>query len=149
MTKRMLVPFDQSGLAESLLPLVNDIARGSGATVRLLHVAPVPGNRVSDEGRVIAYADQEMARLEAEGLDYLRTLEMSLADIPVECVVRFGDPVEEILLEADAYGADLIAVSTAGRSGVGRAVLGSVAEQVFRKAEVPVVLFRAGSGRHA
>ncbi len=149
MTKRMLVPLDQSGAAESVIPLVNDIARGSGATVRLLNVAPVPGNRVSDEGRVIAYADQEMARLELEGLDYLRTLEMQLRDVPVECVVRFGDPVEEILLEADAHGADLIAVSTTGRSGVGRALLGSVAEQIFRKAEVPVVLFRAGSGRHA
>lgn len=146
MVKRILVPLDQSLLAESVVPLVADIARGGGATVRLLHVLPVPTNRASPEGRVIAYADQEMARLEAEGKDYLQSVEVQLVGVPVECVVRFGDDVKEILLEADAFAADLIAVTTAGRSGVGRAVLGSVAEHVFRKAEVPVLLFRGASG---
>jgi nucleotide-binding universal stress UspA family protein len=62
----------------------------------------------------------------------------------VECGVRFGDPVQEILLEAEAFGADLIAVATAGRSGLGRTVLGSVAEQVFRKARLSVVLYHPG-----
>jgi nucleotide-binding universal stress UspA family protein len=76
MAKRILVPLDQSPAAEVVVPLVADIARGSGATVRLLQVAPVPRNRVSEEGRVLAYADQEMERLETEGLDYLRTVEM-------------------------------------------------------------------------
>ena len=142
MAKRILVPLDAS-------PLAADAARGAGATVRLLHVAEVPQTLMDDTGRVIAYADQEMERLEAEGMDYLRAVEVQFEGIPVECLVRFGDPVQEILLEAEAFGADLIAVATAGRSGVGRTVLGSVAEQVFRKAEVPVLLFRAGSGRHA
>jgi len=144
MTKRILVPLDQSPLAESVLSLVADVARGAGATVRLLHVTPVPGN-VEVDGRVVAYADQEMARLEAEGKDYLQSMEVRLAGVPVECVVRFGTDVREILLEAEAFGADLIAVTTAGRSGVGRVVLGSVAEQVFRKATLPVLLYRAGN----
>ncbi|MBI3628093.1 MAG: universal stress protein [Candidatus Rokubacteria bacterium] len=144
MTKRILVPLDQSPLAESVLSLVADVARGAGATVRLLHVTPVPGN-VEVDGRVVAYADQEMARLEAEGKDYLQSMEVRLAGVPVECVVRFGTDVREILLEAEAFGADLIAVTTAGRSGVGRAVLGSVAEQVFRKATLSVLLYRAGN----
>ena len=144
MTKRILVPLDQSPLAESVLSLVADVARGAGATVRLLHVTPVPGN-VEVDGRVVAYADQEMARLEAEGKDYLQSMEVRLAGVPVECVVRFGTAVRVILLEAEAFGTDLIAVTTAGRSGVGRAVLGSVAEQVFRKATLPVLLYRAGN----
>lgn len=58
--------------------------------------------------------------------------------------VRFGDPVAEILREAEEFGADLIAVTTEGRSAVGRTVLGSVAEQVVRKADTPVVLMRPG-----
>ncbi len=145
MAKRILVPLDQSPHAEAVLPLVGEVARGSGATVRLLHVASIPDNRVGPGGRVIVWAAQEMTRLEAEGKDYLRTLELQLAEVPVECVVRFGSAVEEILLEAEAFGADLIIVSTAGRGGIARAVLGSVAEQVFRKAKTPVVLFRAGS----
>ena len=143
MVKRILVPLDQSLVAESVVPLVADLARGGGATVRLLHVAPQPDVLVNAEGRVVAYADQEMARLEAEGVDYLRAVELQLEGIPVECVVRFGDPLQRILGEAGAFGADLIAVTTAGRSGISRAVLGSVAEQVFRKADGPVLLFRA------
>jgi nucleotide-binding universal stress UspA family protein len=60
----------------------------------------------------------------------------------VESVVRFGDPVAQILDEAEAWGADLIVVGTAGRSGIGRVLLGSVAERVFAKATVPVMLLR-------
>jgi nucleotide-binding universal stress UspA family protein len=85
-----------------------------------------------------------MQRLEAEGLDYLQAIEMQFGNASVECVVRFGDPVTEILREAKAFGADLIAVSTVGRSGVGRVLLGSVAEQIFRRSNVPVMLMRPG-----
>lgn len=144
MAKRILVPVDRSPLAESILPLVADVARGGGGTVRLMHVAPLPDNVVSKEGRLVAYADQEMTRLEAEGVAYLRTLESHLHGAPADSVVRFGEPLEEILREAEAFGADLIAVTTAGRSGMSRMVLGSVADQVFRKSPVPVVLFHPG-----
>jgi universal stress protein A len=143
MAKRILVPLDQSVTAEMVIPLVADAARGGGGTVRLLHVAPVPGPRVTTEGRVLAYADQEMERLEAEGLDYLHSVEVHLDGVPVESLVRFGDPVTEILREAEDFGADLIAVTTTGRSGLRRVALGSVAEQVFRKAEVAVMLYHA------
>jgi nucleotide-binding universal stress UspA family protein len=144
MAKRILVPLDASPLAELIVPVVADAARGAGATVRLLHVAPLPQALVSETGRVVAYLDQEMERLEAEGMDYLRAAEVQFEGVPVECGVRFGDPVQEILLEAEAFGADLIAVATAGRSGLGRTVLGSVAEQVFRKARLSVVLYHPG-----
>ena len=147
MAKRILVPLDQSPLAESMVPLVADTARGAQATVRLLHVAPIPHNRIDADGRILAYVDQEMDRLEAEGLDYLRAIELQFAGTPVECVVRFGDPVSEILAEAEAFEADLIAVSTAGRSGLSRTVFGSVAEQVLRRAEAAVMLMRPAGHR--
>lgn len=63
--------------------------------------------------------------------------------VPVESAVRFGDPVTEILAEAEAFGADLIVMSTKVASGLSRLVLGSVAEQVLRKAGSAVMLFRA------
>lgn len=147
MAKRILVPLDQSALAESVLPMVGDAARGSAATVRLLHVAPVPDNRLDDAGRVVAYADQETARLEGEATDYLHTAGLGLAGVPVEYAVRFGEPTREILLEAGAWDADLIAVTTAGLSGLSRAVLGSVAEHVFKKSECPVMLFHPRRSR--
>jgi nucleotide-binding universal stress UspA family protein len=144
MAKRILVPMDQSPTAEAVIPLIADTARGSGAVVRLLHVSPVPEALVAKGGRVVAYADQEMARLDAEGMDYLRGVAARLDGATVECVVRFGEPAEEILREADAYGADLIAVTTGGRSGISRVALGSVAEAVFRRAGVAVLLFHPG-----
>ena len=145
MAKRILVPLDHSPIADSVVSLVADLARGSHATVRLLHVAPEPENMIDRDGRVIAYADQEMASLEAEALDYLQTVELSLWDLPVEAVVRFGNPVAEILRESEEFGADLIVVSTAGRSGLKRTVLGSVAETMLRRARTPVVLYAAAA----
>lgn len=147
MAKRILVPLDQSEVAESVVPVVADAARGGQANVRLLHVAPVPENRVDQEGRVVAYADQEMERLRSEALDYLHAVEAQFTETSVECVVRFGDPVGEILAEAEAFGADLIAVSTTGRSGLSRTLFGSVAEQIVRKAEPSVMLMRPGRPR--
>ena len=117
-------------------------ARASGATVRLLHVEPVPENRVNKEGHVVAYADQEMARLEAEGLDYLRMVETQFQGAGVECVVRFGDPVREILREADTFGGRADRRDDRGGSALGRVLLGSIAEHIIRKAEAPVILMR-------
>jgi len=142
MAKRILVPLDETTKSGSVIEPVADLARGSGATVRLLRVAPEPTDIVS-EGHVVAYVDQEAARLEAEGLDALRAVEVRLHGIPVECAVRFGDPATEILAEAEAFGADLIALATKTASSLSRAVLGSVAEQVFRRAPTPVLLYRA------
>ncbi len=83
MAKRILVPLDQSEVAESVVPVVADVARGGQATVCLLHVAPLPDNRVNEGGRVVAYADQEMERLRSEGLDYLHVVEVQFAETAV------------------------------------------------------------------
>ena len=139
MAKRILVPLDRSDTARSVLPVVADMARGSGGTVRLLHVAPVPTERVGDHGRIVSYVNQEMERIEGNRLDYLREAEASLDGVPVESVVRFGDPAEEIVREADAFAADLIAVTTEDHGWLGH-MFGSVADRVFHKADVPVLM---------
>lgn len=140
MAKRILVPMDRGGTAESVLSLVGDLARSSGGTVRLLHVAPLPKERVAADGHVVAFESQEMERIEWNRRDYLRKAsECQLEGVPVESVVRFGGPVQEIVREAEAFGADLIAVATSRRSWLGRA-LGGVAERVFQKSAVPVLL---------
>jgi nucleotide-binding universal stress UspA family protein len=149
MAKRILVPLDEAVPADSLVEAVGTLARNAGASVRLLHVAPVPEGVFDERGRVLVYADQEMARLEAEGLDYLHAASIGLEGIALECAVRYGDPVERILGEAEAWNADLIAMTTRGRSRIGRALLGSVAEEVFRKAPMAVTLYRAERERGA
>src|SRR3972149_6078812 len=124
--KRIVVPLDASPVAESVLPVVADLARAGGGSIRLLRVEPLPDSCVDAGGRVVAYADQEMARLEAEGLDYLRTVAARLGGIPIESCVRFGDPLTEILKEAGAFDADLIA-GTPPRAGAAWVGPGSAA----------------------
>ena len=105
----------------------------------MLHVALIPTERVSDDGRVVAYVSQEMERIEYSRLDYLKEAEAGLEGVPVESVVRFGDPAEEIVREADAFDADLIAVTTEDRGWFGH-LMGGVADRVFHKADVPVLM---------
>src|SRR5262249_20668730 len=110
MAKRILAPIDRREPGELIVSVLGALARDSGATLRLLRVMPVPERVVGNHGQTVAYVDQEMARLTAEGRDDLQPLEEELRDVIVESVVRFGEPVEEILLEAEAFDADLIAL---------------------------------------
>jgi len=144
MAKRILVPLDEGVHAASMIEAIGALARSSGAIVRLLHVAPVPQSLSDDYGHVLVYADQETARLEAEGLDYLHAASLGLDGVCLEYAVRYGDPIEQILDEAESWNADLIAMTTRGRGCIERALLGSVAEHVFRKAPMAVTLYRAG-----
>lgn len=141
MPKRILVPLDGSEVAEAVLPIVAEIARGSGGVVRLLQVKPVPEGVVTKSGRVVAYADQEMARLEAKGLHYLEGARADLEGIPVEPVVRFGDPVGEIAIEAEVWNADLVAMATSesGRRWWPRR---HVANALTGRTATPVLVYR-------
>jgi len=139
MTKRILVPIEKD---PSVASLINGVAREQGSTVRLLRVFPIPERVVGPHGRTIAYADQEMERLTAQGLRELEHAEQELAGVSVERVVRFGDPVEEILREADAFEADLIAVSTTPHGRLASALAPDVGERVLRAASAPVMLLR-------
>jgi nucleotide-binding universal stress UspA family protein len=141
MTKRILVPVSEDGHSAAV-PLVRGVARDQGSTVRLLMVMPVPERVVGPHGRTVAYADQEMERLTAQGLDELAVAESELAGVPVERVVRFGEPVEEILTEAEAFDADLIAMTTTSRSRLASALTPGVGQRVQRAAPTPVLLLR-------
>ncbi len=142
MAKRILVPVDAHERNEAVVPLVATLARDAGSTVRLLRVFPIPERVVGPFGRTVAYVDQEMARLTSEGLDDLHVLETQMAGVPVESVVRFGEPAEEITLEAEAFDADLIAL-TAERTGrLGSVLSPGLADRVARAADVPTLTLR-------
>ncbi len=87
MAKRILVPLDGAPSSEAVLSLVGAIARSAGSTVRLLHVDPVPDNVEHENGRVIAYADQELS-LALEG-----TGPIDLSGVPFDDVRYNGIPV--------------------------------------------------------
>lgn len=143
MAKRILVPLDGDVDSERVVPVVAAMARQAGATVRLLRVFPVPEIVRRTGGHTVAYADQEMARLTAETEDDLVSVDDALDGVPVEHAVRFGDTVEEILTEAEAFDADLIALATPRRRGLARRLRGGVADRVVRRATVPTLVLRA------
>src|SRR5262245_63068811 len=109
--KRILVPLSGTETDEAVLSVVMPAVSRLGATVRLLHVAPLPHNLVSASGRVVMYADQEMERLSAQWDAYLGGVAATLHDVATERTVRFGDLAHEIVSEAEAWGAELIAMS--------------------------------------
>lgn len=142
MFKKILAPLDGGEASESVLSLLAAAARDSGATVRLVRVQPIPERVVGTHGRTVAYVDQEMERLTAQGVDELRLVEDQLHGVAVERVVRFGEPVEEILLEAEAFGADLIALAATSRGRTRRFLAPGVADRVASRAPVPTLVLR-------
>jgi nucleotide-binding universal stress UspA family protein/predicted transcriptional regulator len=143
--RRLLVPLDGSPLAEQALDLAQAVA-SEGATLLLLRVvAPVerrkPGVGVPDTF-IDEVATQGAVR---EAASYLRQLAESRVRPPcaVETLVRVGHPTEQIFAAAQEASADLIVASTHGRTGPRRWLLGSVADGLVRRAEVPVFLVSA------
>lgn len=143
MKRTILVPLDGSVGSETGLCEAQALARTGDAVLRLLYVAPPVEARVED-GRVLAYADQEAARVRDGALRYLEALTASVVGIPVELAVRFGGPAEEIVAEALESGAEVIAMATHRRTGLRRFTEGSVAERVVRTAPIPVLLVSWG-----
>ena len=141
-TKRILAPIGADEASEAIAPVVAALARDAGATVRLLRVFPIPERVVGVHGRTVAYVDQEMARLTGDGLDDLARVETMLHGVPVERVVRFGDPEHEVLLEAEAFGADLIALATSRRGRLRSALAPTVAERIAGRSPIPTVVLR-------
>lgn len=142
MYKRVLVPVDRSEVAEAILPFILDIAGPLDIEVVLLCVnRPIPST-VMETSRYIEVEDIEARRAAAEA--YLGGLaaEMKARGVRVETRVRRGEPVAEILDAARDEGADLIAMTTHGRTGPARLLFGSVAEGVLRHATIPVFLMK-------
>jgi nucleotide-binding universal stress UspA family protein len=142
MYTRVVVPVDGSEVAEAILPFVLDIAGPLGLEVVLVRVnRPIPPLAVEGT-RAMCVDDVEGRREEAEA--YLAGLaeELAGAGVRAETRVRRGEPVAEILAAARAEDADLIAMTTHGRTGAARLLFGSVAEGVLREAGIPVLLMR-------
>jgi nucleotide-binding universal stress UspA family protein len=86
-------------------------------------------------------AGPESRGLEAEGSRYLDAVTASLADIPVEQVIRFGDLEGVILDEAAAWRADLVALTAGDRTWLSRAVRTGAAATAFRTRGMPALLY--------
>ena len=142
MYKRALVPLDGSMIAEAIVPFILEIAGPLDMEVVLLRVA-VPAPPVLFEGASQVIVD-DVDKLRSEAEEYLASIATALRarGVRVTIHVRVGDAVSQILAGAHEADADLIAMTTHGRGGLGRLVFGSIAEAVLRQAEIPVFLMR-------
>jgi nucleotide-binding universal stress UspA family protein len=141
----VLVPLDGSRGSEAVLPTAQDIALERGARIRLLHVVPPVESARATDNRMMVYADQESARVVHEVHGCLRGPHGALANLDVEEVVRFGEPVEEILREAEARDVVAIVMAAHRRTSLRRLLRRSVSRRVERAAWVPVMRTRYGA----
>lgn len=149
--KELLIALDFSSCAERVAREGAALAKQLGARVSLVHVVvPTPG--VAPQTRLPVYDERSHTARDVTAREYLQSsIEQRLArfaelidtDPPPRVAVRFGDPAEMIVAEAKESGADMILTGTHGRTGLSRALYGSVAADVVRSADVPVVTIRA------
>lgn len=151
MYEKILVPLDGSKTAEAALPNVEDLvirmAPNTKIEVTLLQViSNLTYNVMTPEEQAqIPYSEKELSQIKQAALDYLEKVAAKLRakGIEVKTMVMVGHAAEEIIEAAKQTGANVIAMSTHGYSGIKRWALGSVADKVLRISEIPVFVIRA------
>lgn len=143
---RILIPLDGSARSEAIVAHALRLGRALGAELTLLHVVvPAILGPAAPFTTPTDFDPERTRRDEVEARGNLEALAHQLAREGVVARVRvvMSDQVAPAILEeCKRDGADLIALSTAGRSGLRRLLIGSVADKVLRRAEVPLLLHR-------
>jgi nucleotide-binding universal stress UspA family protein len=150
MIKNIMVPLDGSKLAECALEYAEDLAAKPGVekvilvsvTERVKGFSAIEDPNSPTEIRLMPEASGKM---EKQAANYLNRIGKGLESrgIKVEKEVLYGDPAEEITIYCENGAADLIVMSSHGRSGPSRWAHGSVAEKVLRSAKIPVMIIRS------
>ncbi len=137
MSKKILVATDFSELGRAAVAAALELAQAWDAKVDVLHVFSMLG--MPDAG---GYSAAQMQGLEANAHRELAEAASRVGPYLGETLLRFGEPAARILRTAHDRDADVIVLGSHGRSGLSRLVLGSTAEDVLRRAHVPVLLIR-------
>ncbi|VVD91684.1 Stress response protein NhaX [Pandoraea eparura] len=152
MTKRILLATDGSESSRRALREAAAFAR-NGDMIRVIHTVEDPVTLVTSAFGKLIDLEQVRRDMQREGEEHLARAVLYLREEGLDPQAHLldlrttGETVPEAMTrEANEWGADIIIVGTHGRSGVRRAMLGSVAEQILRSAEVPVMLV-AGEAR--
>jgi nucleotide-binding universal stress UspA family protein len=152
--QHVLVPLDQSSLSEAALDCVRSVIHGEGQITLLYvveHIAVVdPAYTLSTPEiapvrrmvtPIVPDYNARVAALEEARLYLERTAaRLHSPQRTVHCLVREGQPAEQILAAAEELKPDAIIMATHGRSGLSRLVMGSVANKVLSEARCPVFL---------
>ena len=148
--RRILVPLDLSGLSRQALTCAVPLARSYKAKISLVHVVQPP--------IVVKAFPDGVSHIPISSNDLMNSIRVELDDLAKQLlpgdlldrtIVRAGNAAYEVVLAANRLNTDLIVLSTNGRSGLKRAVLGSTAERIVRHAKCPVLTVRRRPSRQA
>jgi nucleotide-binding universal stress UspA family protein len=132
--KKILFPTDFSSSSDEGLKWAESLARDTGATLLIVHVEEPPAAYGGGE-MYYGIPEPDKAALQA----MLGAVKPADSTVPHEHRLVTGDPAEAIVHVADSEHCDLIVLGTHGRTGFRRLLMGSVAEAVVRRANVPVL----------
>lgn len=139
--KQILVPIDFSDCSKKALQYALPLAKEHQAALTLLYVVP-PAYGAGEYGG-IDYAQLEAGLREDGGRELAKlAVDEVRGEVSAEGLVRVGSPAREIVQTARLLPADLIVISTHGRTGLRHVLLGSVAEHVVQRAPCPVLVVR-------
>lgn len=146
----ILVPLDGSKRAEAILPHVEELATGFDARVIFLHVVEPPPIITDSDiiGSEVSYLNgfqEQMKEMTKQAVLYLESVQGKLKEKGIESKVKVnhGPVVEGIINTAKSQDADLIAITSHGRSGLSRVFYGSVAAGILHRADRPLLVIRS------
>lgn len=156
MYDKILITLDGSELAETVIPVVEEMILGAKESrnleITLIQVVPSKKTAMVPSGPEpggivnVPYTAEELNEIKKSVTSYLEKVGERIKKTPkvtIKTVVIVGDePAEEILKTADELNVDLIAISSHGRSGISRWALGSVADKILRCGNTPVFMVR-------
>lgn len=144
MYKRILVPLDGSELAERALPQAVEISRCMGSQLWLVRVSLYQGYAYNPTWDGPHYSEEKMEADRKAAAAYLELVrnQYNAHDLPGLNEVLIGPVAEALIDYARAKSVDLIVMSTHGRSGLSRWVMGSVTDKVVRGAHCPTLIIR-------
>lgn len=144
MYKRIVVPLDGSELAEQILPYVRVLATALQAKIQLVRVYENMPDELADPAHGLD-VDQLATSFREREQGAMGGVVAALSDLGVEVVssAHEGDPAHNIVVEAEAQPDTLIAMSTHGRTGLGRWFLGSVTDKVLHATNEPLLIVRS------
>jgi nucleotide-binding universal stress UspA family protein len=140
--RAILHPTDFSEISQTALSYAAALAHDHGARLVILHAVETLGPENVTYGEAESKRQPEAYRQRL--WDDLHQVKPPRPDVPVEYVLSEEDPVQAIIQTAAERGCDLIVLGSHGRSGLKRLLMGSVAEQVVRKASCPVLVVKEG-----
>jgi nucleotide-binding universal stress UspA family protein len=140
--QRILVPTDFSDLSQVALRYAAEMAHSNGGQLFILHAVDTLGPENVTYGEAVSQPQPEEAYRRRLWED-IHQVKSPLPDVPVHYLLSELDTAAAVVQAAAQQHCDLIVIGSHGRTGLKRLLMGSVAEEVVRKAPCPVLVVKA------